>query len=379
MIYQRKTGGNWTAAFYVKGADGKLVKKAISTGTTDEATARDIERQLQMAVAEGVEKRRIGTFILNTIESITGETMPRAGMPLSLVWDKVKTDASQLNRSKRTMASKRQTWERFCEWMAAERPIVTTINEVTRHDCKEYLQRFAGKKGSTLSHHKAELSSIWSLVMIEAELPENPWKLFKGGESDYVSFRAFDHAEVLSLMKLAGDGSFWHNAVAIAWYTGLRLKDVVHLRLDHFQREKQEDRPEDLFIVLAPAKTGRNRKSIDAYVHTSLRRILEPIMASAKDFLFPEMVKRYAVSSSNVSREFSDLLFRAKIQVNDKGRVGFPSLRATFITNVEKGGVSRQIVQGIVGHDSPARTGRYSKDRFASRIIEQALPDLLAK
>jgi integrase len=383
MIYKRKGSPYYTCAFYLRGPDGKVlrnekgypIKQGICTKTADKAEAKAFERQMQEGIRTLLEKKRIEEFLLGAVEKITGETMPSVGISLASAWEKVAADPSQVNRTARTMESKAKAWSRFMEWIGTAYPDATRLNDITPQIAKAYMGTFAGKSGSTRANHQHNLSSIWGMLMVEARMTVNPWeRKFQGKvESDYVSYRAFTVEEVKALMKLS-EGTFWHYAIAIAFGTGLRFKDVVHLRRDHFQAGTK---PDDLYIVLTPAKTKRTRKEVDPYVTMELRGMLAPVMAGCPGDIFPAAVKAYKASPQNMSREFAALLEKAKIHADNQGKIGFHSLRATHITEADKGGVRREVIMGTVGHGSPSMTKRYNKNRGSSRVLETALPKLL--
>ncbi|MFZ2654728.1 MAG: tyrosine-type recombinase/integrase [Victivallales bacterium] len=373
MIYKRKDSPWWWAAFYVKAPDGRLVKRAKSTKTTDEQKARDFERELKRAVDELKNKKKLESFLVKTVETMTDMTVERPGMPLSEVWEKYSKHTSQRNRTPRTQNAKRIVWNHFMIWRGKNYPQAETLNDISREIADGYLKSLSGKRAATYNNHKNSLSSVWHVLSIEAGLKENIWRLFAGAENDSVRYRDFSMDEVKSILAVANQ--FWRVAVAIAFYTGLRFKDIVYLRKSQIHGD---------YIVLTPQKTRRAHKNVNIYVHPSLKMILEHQIAIAKDdYLFPNAVKRYATKI--FQGEFGKLLDKVdkskgkkKILKDDRGIVGFHSLRHTFVTMAEEAGISRQIIQGIVGHGSPVMTGHYSHDLKSIKQIEK-LPSLLTK
>lgn len=373
MLYQRKEGGNWTAGWYVPVPDGmkadgkpkhKLRRVAICTGTTDRKQAEAVERQYREAIRDAAAKRKAERFILDVAGSIAGTAIPRAGFPLSGVWDRVEAADRRKRRTDRSIASKRCCWDAFMEWLRIDRPDYATMQDISRKDARHYMERFAEKAASTFNNHKHCLSAIWSAMMVDADLPENIWSFAGTGGTGYVSFRPFTQAEVLKIMEKAGAG-FWRSATAIGFYTGLRLTDIVHLHASQFQGE---------YIVLKPKKTARKGKAVYIFIHPTLARILAPLLTT-EGHLFPDAVARY--KETGLAREYSAILKAAGVHADDRGKVSFHSLRSTFITTAEAAGVDRRTVQGVVGHGSPQMTARYNSDTTASRVLGNALPDLL--
>ena len=371
MIYQRKDSPWWWAAFYVKTPDGRLVKRAYSTKTDDKRKAQDIEMELKRAVEDLKNKKRLETFLFKTAEAMTGMTADHPGMALSVVWDKYSTHTSQRNRTPRTQASKRIVWERFRKWLSGSYPQADTLNDISREIADAYLKTLSKKRGATFNNEKNSLSAIWHVLSIEAGIKENIWRLFAGAENDSVRYRDFSLEEVKSIIAVADE--FWRVAVAIGFYTGLRFKDVVFLRKTQIHGD---------YIVLTPMKTRRTHKNVNIYVHPSLKKILEYQVSIAQDdYLFPEAVSRYSTHAFQI--EFGALLDKVDedkgkkaITKDERGGVGFHSLRHTFVTMAEEAGISRQVIQGVVGHGSPVMTGNYSHDKKSIMQIEK-LPSLL--
>lgn len=368
MIYKKERSKFWYAAFYVKRTDGKLIKRAVSTKTEDEEKARDIERELKKAVKELAENKRIERFLMTTAEKMSAETIKRPGLALSLIWEKYSTHHSQAKRTARTQKSKKNVWDRFLKWINAEFSQIDTINDVSRDIAAAYIKTIQNKKSATFNNERNSLSSIWQILAIDAGLKENIWRLFKGAEDDSVRYRNFNIDEIKLILTNSSD--FWRVAVATAFYTGLRFKDVVHLRKSQIQAN---------YIVLTPAKTKRSKKDVQIYMHPDLIKILDAWINQSdpeNDYVFPDAVKQY--DTPIFQREFGKILDKCEIKEDARGGVGFHSLRHTFVTINEELGTDRKILQGIVGHGSPMMTGHYSHDKKSGIAIGK-MPSLLEK
>lgn len=365
MIYKRKNSQNWYAAFYIKGTDGKLIKRAICTKTTDKIKAADMERDLKRVTSEFADKKRLETFLINTAQMMTEQIIERPGLPISLVWDKYASHATQAKRTKRTQDTKRIIWNRFLKWIQAEFPQVITINDISRDIADKFIKTIQDKSSSNFNNNKNALSSIWQVLTIEAGLKENIWRLFAGAENDSVRYRNFSIDEIRLI--LANSEGFWRASVAIAYYTGLRFKDVVHLRKSQIIGD---------YIVLTPAKTKRLRKDVQIYIHADLRKILDAqiqLTESAEDYIFPEAVTQYGQPSFQYA--FGKILDRCDLKDDPRGKVGFHSLRHSFVTTTEEMGIDRKVIQSIVGHGSPLMTSHYSHDKKSGKVIDQ-MPSL---
>lgn len=366
MIYKMRKSKYWYVAFYVKGADGKLIKRAISTKTTDKEKAKEIEHDLKKATAELAEKKRVESFLMDTVQAVTESTISRPGLALSLIWEKYSTHHTQAQRTARTQNSKRIVWFRFLKWINTKFPQVDTINDISRDIAGAYIASIKDKSSATFNNEKNSLSSIWQVLMIEAGMNENIWRLFKGAENDSTRYRNFSVDEVMLIISKSSQ--FWRVAVAIAFYTGLRFKDVVLLRKSQIH---------DDYIILTPAKTKRGKKDVQIFIHPDLMKILAAWTAdsdTAEDYVFPDTVKKY--ENPKFQREFGKILDACKIKADSRGGVGFHSLRHTFVTINEEIGTDRKVIQGVVGHGSPVMTGHYSHDKKSGMAIAK-MPSLL--
>ena len=366
MIYKKARSKFWYAAFYVKSADGKLIKRAVSTKTEDKEKALDIERDLKKATVDLAEKNRVEHFLIATAEKITNATIQRPGLAMSLVWEKYSTHHTQAKRTVRTQQTKRIVWDRFKRWIDKEYPQIDTINDISRDIAAKYLKTVQEKSSVTFNNEKNSLSSIWQVLAVEANIKENIWRLFKGAENDSTRYRDFTTDEIkLIIAKASG---FWRIAVAVAFYTGLRFKDVVHLRKSQIQGG---------YISLTPAKTKRRGKDVQIFIHPDLVKILDAWISQGdleNDYVFPDAVAQYKKHS--FQSEFGKILDKCDIKADSRGGVGFHSLRHSFVTINEEIGTDRKVISGIVGHGSPLQTAHYSHDKKSSIAIGK-MPSLL--
>ena len=248
MIYKRHHSPYWTAAFYVKNTEGKLIKRAICTKTADRDTALAVERSLKKASGELAEKKRIENFLAKTAEIVNASTV-NEGLPLSLVWERYSKHPTQAKRTPATQNTKRVLWNCFYRWLKGNYPAATIMQDVTREIADSYLKSLAGSSSSKFNNIKSTLSSVWHILAIEAQIPENIWRLFSRAEDDSTRYRDFSMEEIRSLISHAvGE---WKGLIATAFYTGLRFKDAVHLQKSQVQGD---------YLVLVASKDQAKKK-----------------------------------------------------------------------------------------------------------------------
>lgn len=285
-------------------------------------------------------------------------------LSLSEAWGEYCKTANGSQLKESSLQSKLEIFTAFSRWLKKNHPAIRTVNAIDRYVASDYLTFIAQDHApATHNRHKANLSSVWQSLFIVAGLAENPWRMVQTRTANSESFRAFSDDEVNRLLKYLKGEPFWRDAVKIALYTGLRLKDVILLQRSKIKGEA---------IDIVPSKTSRSKKRVHIPIHDDIKDIL--FSKGKGDYYFPDMAAQYWEDRSKSSCRFSYILTKARIFKSDDGKVGFHSLRATFVTNCEKYGISRNVIQGIVGHSSPMMTEHYSHDRESAKAIMELPP-----
>ncbi len=369
MIYRREGSKYWYAAVFLLRPDGTRWKLCRSTGTTDENEARMVEQSM-IGARKAMRERRKVEDILDTMVRQMGAAVPAvaSGYPLSKAWEAFAKLPRNRETPGRTIAAKRQAWNRLAEWLKANHPDAGTMQDVSPRIAAEFLGTMPG--AATHNRTKAYLSSMWKELAISAGLDGNPWRQVGAILENAKSYRPFALDEVRAILgKCDAVSPYWRHLVAVGYFTGMREGDCVTLA-------RSEITP-DGFIEKIPSKTRRTGKAIRIFIHPDLQRILAPIIAAMPadaDLLFPDAAAKYGTQAFGL--EFGEILKAAKVKETKAGRVSFHSLRHSMVTTLEAAGVDRRTVQGIVGHGSDAMTARYSHVLDASRILAKVIPAL---
>lgn len=228
-------------------------------------------------------------------------------------------------------------------------------SEITPDMALKYLQKNYGKQApKTFNTNKSSLSLVFETLKFFGV--KNPFAGIGNRKFDSVHYRAFSRDEVLRLLEACGE-TYYYGLVLICLYTGLRKGDIVELQWSDIK---------DNVIVKIPNKTERNKRAVYIPLHNEILKFLETLDKSS-EYLFPLALKGY--NGGYAHRLFEDILTKAKIITNSEGVASFHSLRATFITNCEEHGISRQVIQGFVGHKSPLMTELYSQDTISAKQV----------
>ena len=347
-----KRNKKWHCIFYI--APGK--QKWVSTKTANKKEAQKVYNILYAEINQVKERRRYSTHIADIADSITQVTIPTPGFPLSDVWDKYcELCEKEPDRQKKTY------WNAFEKWVATNRSECSSVNDITRRIALDFTDLYRTKTAKTFNNVKGYLSAILRKIMLHADLKENVFELIPSRSVDSKPYRNFSDKEIKKILKSC-KGSYWYDMTLLSYYTGLRKKDCFCLKWESFNS--------DLGILeLKPAKTKRNQKAVYIHLHDD---ILKRIKKQKKtgEYIFPKAFADYKRNTGTFVNSYAKKLKELKIKETSEGLVSFHSLRATFVTNAEESGVSRQIIQGVVGHESPTMTKRYSHDKISGKIIK---------
>lgn len=240
--------------------------------------------------------------------------------------------ASSPDNKPSTLKDKEIRFNKFAAWAGD-----MDMGRLSFVDCKRFLKQL-GVKNQTVNSYVAYFSSIWKK---SPELP-NPWTAELRLKATPEHKKPFTRDQVRLIVKYCSDHQlfFWEFATQLAYYTGLRLKDVIY-----FSRDKITA---DGFIDLIPEKTSARGKRIRIKIRPTLQKLIDALPRRGKYF-FPEMVERYEKSRVNSSYDFQAILKALKL--NGSG-YGFHSLRHTFVTEAKNAGVNTRDIQAVVGHEA---------------------------
>lgn len=246
----------------------------------------------------------------------------------------------------------------------------------------------------TTNHELKVLRMIFRQAQADGWTVENPAegvKIVKEIRSEKSPKRPFTFDELRQVLSYCGTAGLdeWKAMVVRGYYTGQRLLDVAsmvagqedpHLGQVSFwtgktgQRVIIEMHPAYVDFVLSLPAPDDPSKPLHPYAHASVN-------------------KKERGRSATISGQFARILGEAglrprrtnKKKENGPGRTGkrtmegltFHSLRHSLVSHLQELGVSRSIVQDIVGHESEQINAVYTKlDRKTKRDAMAKLPDI---
>jgi integrase len=290
---------------------------------------------------------------------VIDEIIPIGSIFPNDLWLKYLSTDPQIKPSTLKAKSQRfQIWNNFCT-------ASMDMRKINERDCRRFLASLNSTRSQTLNNYISDLSSVWKA---SPEL-DNPWGAYLRRRSDIEHKKPFTPDQVRQIIahctarpKL----QFWKNAVYIAYYTGLRFVDVVHLRWTHI---------DDNYIDLKPIKTERLGKRVRVPIRPRLQSILNNIpKKNDEDLIFSYESAVYDDDHRVLVREFNQILFACKIKQKGDSLFGFHSLRHTFVTQATDAGVEQKDIQAVVGHAAAIITDQYYHGEKNADLT--AYPDL---
>jgi integrase len=263
-----------------------------------------------------------------------------------------------------TMRQYESQWKRFEKWAAGRK--LAHMHDVDGADALDYAADLWKDKvtPSTFNRHIQFLRAVFALLATQAGLLTNPWASVHSKALRVKGRRNFTTEELQNVCSKSR-GSLRH-LIALGLYTGMRLGDCVLLRWAEVDLKAG-------MIDHIPMKTRRVGRRVRIPIHPVLAAMLAELRERnpKADDLFPEEAAEYRTDPIAVSHRFQRFLTdcgietteaRAEGEQRKKGacRVGFHSLRHSFVSLCAANRVPQVAIMELVGHGSPAMTALYS-------------------
>lgn len=327
MLILQKNSKFYYGVFYI----GRK-HKWICLKTDREKDAQDLHDSIQARLKQQSLKSRVDVLLGNKSEK-----------PRTLLIQDVEKKYMEVNQNYSKTGLK--IWNLFKSWLKDD---WIDISDIDTAKALQYLST-CQSSGKWHNNCKSALSKIWTTLKPFSDIQKNIWQEIPNKRKDSVNFRPFSKQEIDAILKVT-KGNDWHDAIMLSLYTGLRKTDVLNLTKENMKNG---------YIEILPAKTASHGKSVYIPIHPAIEKIIKARSKTGKFFLKRE----------RAYEDFEKYLKLAEIEDTKQGIASFHSLRTTFITQAEEQGVPRHVIQGIVGHASPAMTEHYSHDKESAKVI----------
>ncbi|MNZ37278.1 Tyrosine recombinase XerD [compost metagenome] len=153
--------------------------------------------------------------------------------------------------------------------------------------------------------------------------------------------------EVIRIIQ-APDNLKHRTMLYLAYASGLRVSEVVRLKLNDFDRERG-------IIRIRQGKGKKDRHTLLSHAAWELVQQYVQI-EHPSEWLFPGQYPGSHLHERSLQKVFSEALVRSG--VNKK--VGIHVLRHSFATHLLENGTDLRFIQELLGHANPATTERYT-------------------
>lgn len=258
-----------------------------------------------------------------------------------------------------TLAGYEAIWRRFAEW--ADSRGLTHLHVVQPADAEAYGADLwaSGLSSATFNAHIKFLRSAFHALELTAGITSNPWARLKTKQKTHGEGRRNLTMEELQTVMGRAQGNL-RLMLAIGVLTGLRLADVVNLQWKCLDLERG-------LASVTPKKTERYGKVVELPLRAELISLLrEHRQRIDGEFLFPRERVEHAQNAANLTSVIQQFFESCGIQTNEAAthghrrraivRVGFHSLRHSFVSLCAKAGAPIHVVQKLVGHGNPLLT-----------------------
>ena len=347
-IKKSKVTGKYSVQY--KTSSGKYATLALGTTDRKEAEARVKEAKIEeierLAIIDGLQKEAIASIV--------------AGKKLKLSailkeWENYKHNLAQ---AENTIYIQGLMITQFLESSKLNDKGITAV---TPELVKKFLNEKDGVSLSQREQRQSSLKSFFKFAIAAGYTQENPVELVAIDKSKLTHKQkeerpkvAFKKSEYDKLMKHAP--YFFRQAIALCWWTGLRIVDVCNLEWDCFG---ESDNTKTLTIHTQKRDVRVCLPIEDPLIGGGeLLEIMQQIEFEDPTYCFP--VQREWMNNpkgrSKLSLYFSRILKR--LDMYEAGK-GWHSLRRSFVTRLKREGKTLEDIAIWVGHSDTQTTEKY--------------------
>jgi site-specific recombinase XerD len=217
-------------------------------------------------------------------------------------------------------------------------------DQLSEQQALEYVADLArrGRSGSTVNQALGAIKFFYTEVVVRDWALSTRYQRFPQRLPVVLS-----REEVRRLLEAAG-GLRERAAMQIAYGAGLRLNELLHLRVGDIDSER----------MVIHVRQGKGKKDREVMLSPSLLETLRVYWRHAhpSGYLFPGQKADRPLNPTVLQRGFAIAKQVARIEKE----VTFHSLRHSFATHLMESGVSVRAIQALLGHRSLGTTERYT-------------------
>ncbi len=245
---------------------------------------------------------------------------------------------------------KRYSWKTIKSYKNCFRQFIKHYDDIkprqiTRQQINGYLKTMITERNISVSHQSQIMSAIKMFYIAVAQQPEIVEGLFQPKPPQKLP-QVLLEEEVTALLNAVDNPK--HRCILMLIYSaGLRLGEVVNLRLNEFQPERNR-----LFV-----RGGKGQKDRCTILSPKVWERLQEYLNVYKPL---EWVFEGATGGKYSDRSVQEIFTRAKIRSNINPNATVHTLRHSFATHLLEKGVDLRYIQELLGHESSKTTEIYT-------------------
>ena len=277
-----------------------------------------------------------------------------------------RTSPMRSDCSPETLSNYERIWQGFADHCVGQNVVYAA--SVTPRIAQEYATLMWGRSmaATTYSGNLRVLRMIWKVVMPDKP---NPFVGIPNKREEPARKRPLTAHEIERLLGVAtGEAK---TIIMIAVYTGLRFGDCCKLRTDQVDLAART-------VNIRPSKTKRRGGAmLSIPIHPELASLIGNIVPVEGQYC-PQAATEYLLGRRDKPHRLVMQCFKeAAITGNKRERIGFHSLRYSFVTQAAAAGIPLAVIGSIVGHSTVKMTEHYLKPGLDSkRAAVLALPEM---
>jgi integrase len=343
---------------------------------------------------------------LEEAEELEAAANEKANPPLSIsdAWAAYEASSVRPDSGADTLRRYGGHWEQFARWLRERNPPPEYLRDVTPEMAGEYATYLTRSKASpnTYNKHRCFLRLFFGTLETAARLKENPFAKLKHRKLLKGTGRRELNLEELQTVLNAATGEL-QTLLYIGIFTGLRLGDCSTLKWGEVDLVRS-------IIKREAMKTGTDLTiGIPAALHS---RLSETPRSRSNGYVVSKYAELYTYTNrdgkhtrrSMIAAEVQAHFRKQGINTHKEGtgtqlkphpdkpgeyieertekravvKVGFHSLRHSYVSLQAESGTPQAIVQAIVGHGNPAMTRHYTHiGEAAAKRAALAMPSLI--
>lgn len=379
-----KKKGNFWLKYTENGKRFRVPLEINGEPVQDIATARTEQLRIRAPYLTGdkIEVIKRMKAELTELEVQEEIQLDRANPPLKIddAWNEYRSSANRPNSGPETLKNYLGHWNAFRTWLKDQKKGYIFLRDITEADAgafMAYLRDARNASGNTYNKHLQFLRTFCTVLKRPARLENNPFNDIKRLSQVPNSRRELTIDELHKILSTA-KGNL-KLLLLLGTCTGLRLGDCCTLLWEEIDLQTG-------VIRRIPRKTQRSKKAMIIGIPHLLNQGLIAIPEEQRNgLILPEIAKLYndrSKTQSKISKLIQGHIRSCGIATHDPGtgakyhyegkrkvydktsraivRVGFHSLRHTWVSIHAMSGTPQAIIQDSVGHSNPAMTAHYT-------------------